>query len=81
VHDNGIGIAPQYQERIFGIFERLQDIETNSGTGIGLAIVRKGMERLGGQVGIESAPGQGSVFWVELRRPVEDNREAALSEP
>jgi signal transduction histidine kinase len=66
VHDNGIGIAPQYQERIFGIFERLHNVETYPGTGIGLAIVCKGMERMGGRVGVESAPDRGSAFWVEL---------------
>jgi signal transduction histidine kinase/DNA-binding response OmpR family regulator len=71
VQDNGIGIAPQYQERIFGIFERLHDIETYPGTGIGLAIVRKGIERIGGCVGVESAPDQGSAFWVELPKWVE----------
>lgn len=71
VQDNGIGIAPQYQERIFGIFERLHDIETYPGTGIGLAIVRKGIERIGGRVGVESASDQGSAFWVELPKRVE----------
>ena len=71
VHDNGVGIAPQYQERIFGIFERLHGIETYPGTGIGLAIVRKGMERMGGRVGVESAPDRGSAFWVELLKRVE----------
>jgi signal transduction histidine kinase/DNA-binding response OmpR family regulator len=71
VQDNGIGIAPQYQERIFGIFERLHDIEAYPGTGIGLAIVRKGIERMGGRVGVESAPDQGSAFWVELPKRVE----------
>ncbi len=64
--DNGIGIAPEYQERIFRVFERLHGTETYAGTGIGLAVVRKGVERLGGQVGVKSAPGQGSTFWVEL---------------
>jgi PAS domain S-box-containing protein len=66
VEDNGIGIAPENQERIFRVFERLHGIETFPGTGIGLAIVRKGMERMGGNVGVESELGQGSRFWVEL---------------
>lgn len=66
IEDNGIGIAPEYQERIFRVFERLHGIETYPGTGIGLAIVRKGMERMGGRVGVESQPGRGSRFWIEL---------------
>ncbi len=68
VEDNGIGIAPEYYERIFRIFERLHGVETYPGTGIGLAIVQKGVERLGGRVGLESAEGLGSRFWVELRK-------------
>ncbi len=67
VEDTGIGIAPEYRDRIFRIFERLQGVETYPGTGIGLAIVKKGMERMGGQAGVESNPGKGSKFWVELR--------------
>ena len=66
VEDNGIGIAKENQERIFRVFERLHGIEKYPGTGIGLAIVRKGMERMGGRVGVESEPGQGSRFWIEL---------------
>jgi len=69
VEDNGIGIAPEYHERIFRVFERLHDIEAYPGTGIGLAIVRKGAERMGGRVGVESEVGKGSRFWVELPRP------------
>jgi signal transduction histidine kinase len=66
VVDNGLGIAVEHQERIFRVFERLHGIEAYPGTGIGLAIVRKGMERLGGRVGVESQLGQGSRFWIEL---------------
>jgi signal transduction histidine kinase len=69
VEDNGIGIAPEYHERIFQAFERLHTRQTYSGTGVGLAIVRKGVERMGGRVGVESALGQGSRFWIELPAP------------
>jgi PAS domain S-box-containing protein len=67
LQDNGIGVAPEYQERIFGVFERLHT-DAYPGTGIGLAIVKKGMERLQGRVGIESRLGAGSRFWLEFRR-------------
>lgn len=66
VSDNGIGIAPEYQERVFGLFERLHTGQSYPGTGIGLALVRKGIERMGGHVGLESALGKGSRFWLEL---------------
>ena len=66
VSDDGIGIAPQHQERIFKVFERLHGSDEYPGTGIGLAIVKRGVERMGGRVGVESEPGQGSTFWVEL---------------
>jgi PAS domain S-box-containing protein len=66
VEDNGIGIPPEYQGRIFVMFQRLgRDLE---GTGIGLALVRKVVQRMKGRVGVESEPGKGSRFWVELRR-------------
>ncbi len=66
VADNGIGIDPEQQKRIFLVFERLHGPETYAGTGIGLAIVSRGIERLGGRLGVESQPGQGSRFWIEL---------------
>lgn len=66
VEDNGIGIAPEHRDRVFQIFERLHSVTTYSGTGIGLAIVRKGVERMGGSAGVESEPGRGSRFWIEL---------------
>ena len=68
VEDEGIGIAPKHQERIFRAFERLHGAERYPGTGIGLAIVHKGIERLGGRVGVESQEGKGSRFWFELPR-------------
>lgn len=68
IRDNGIGIPPEHQERIFGMLERLHGQESYPGTGIGLAIVRKGIGRMGGRAGVESLPGSGSTFWVELLR-------------
>ena len=68
VEDQGIGIAPKHQERIFRAFERLHGADHYTGTGIGLAIVHKGIERLGGRVGVESQEGKGSRFWFELPR-------------
>ncbi len=66
VEDDGIGIAPEHQVRIFNVFERLHGQEAYPGTGIGLAIVKKGVERMGGSCGVESEPGHGSRFWIEL---------------
>ncbi|HEU5079144.1 MAG TPA: PAS domain S-box protein [Opitutaceae bacterium] len=62
--DNGIGIAPQAHAKIFEIFHRLQP--AFEGTGIGLAIVKKAAERMGGTTGLQSALGEGSTFWIEL---------------
>lgn len=66
VEDNGIGIAPRDQERIFGDFERAPSSLEYPGTGIGLAIVRRSVDRLGGRVGMVSEEGRGSRFWFEL---------------
>jgi PAS domain S-box-containing protein len=72
VEDNGIGIAPAHHERIFRIFERLNPESEYPGTGIGLAIVKRAVERMGGQFGIESEPGRGCRFWFDLVRPQSD---------
>jgi PAS domain S-box-containing protein len=65
VEDNGLGVPPDQRVRIFRVFERLHGSRF-AGTGIGLSIVRKGAERMGGNVGLESLPGNGSRFWLEL---------------
>jgi PAS domain S-box-containing protein len=68
VEDNGIGISPENQKQIFGIFQRLHPTTTYPGTGIGLAIVQKAVQRMGGRVGVESTLGKGSSFWLQLKR-------------
>ncbi len=73
VRDNGIGIAPEHHDRIFRPFERLHGSEAYPGTGIGLAIVRRSVERMRGRCGVESMPGRGSTFWIELEGARETN--------
>jgi signal transduction histidine kinase len=67
VHDNGIGIAREYHAVIFGVFRRLHNGEY-PGSGIGLSIVKKAVERMNGSLGLDSDVGRGSSFWVELPR-------------
>ena len=72
IEDHGIGIPTQHRGKLFGMFQRLPANQIYEGTGIGLAIVRKAVEVMGGNVGIESNQPKGSRFWIELRK---DNRE------
>jgi signal transduction histidine kinase len=66
IEDNGIGFDLQFKDRIFEIFQRLQRAEDYPGTGIGLAIVRKAMQRMGGRVWADGAVGKGATFFLEL---------------
>jgi signal transduction histidine kinase len=66
VEDNGIGIAPEHQERIFRLFERLHPSGVYPGTGVGLAIVQRAAERLGGTAGVVSEAGHGARFFIEV---------------
>lgn len=66
IEDNGVGMDADTQKKIFGIFERAPTAKDYPGTGIGLAIVARAVERMGGSYGVESEPGKGSRFWIEL---------------
>jgi signal transduction histidine kinase len=79
VRDNGIGIEPQYREQIFRIFQRLHTNRAYEGTGIGLAIVQKAVNKLGGKVRLESEPGKGSTFIIRLPREAAEVEKRAAS--
>ena len=68
VRDNGMGIAPEYHERIFGLFDKLD--ASSEGTGIGLALVKRIIEFHGGKIWVESTVGLGSTFYFTLQSPL-----------
>jgi len=70
VADNGIGFDMKYSHRIFDIFQRLHRVEDYPGTGIGLAMVSKAMQRMNGKAWAESTPGQGATFYLEIPKPM-----------
>lgn len=66
VTDNGVGIPPEHQDRVFKVFERLTPNQATQGTGMGLAMVKKVIECHGGTIGVESQPGAGTSFWFTI---------------
>ena len=66
MEDNGVGVPEGQEERIFGMFERLAESGHTPGTGIGLAIVRRGLQRIGGACGVEARAEGGSAFWIAV---------------
>ena len=81
VEDNGIGIQKGEERRLFRLFERLPDAEAYPGNGVGLAVVRAAVERMGGRVGVQSEPGWGSRFWLELKEALGTGAASLSEEP
>ncbi|HEX2853096.1 MAG TPA: ATP-binding protein [Opitutaceae bacterium] len=79
IEDNGVGIAEKDRERVFRMFERINSPEHFAGTGMGLTIVRKALERMGGRVDFQSAAGDGSKFWFELKKAPAGAKPSAAS--
>lgn len=77
VQDNGIGIAPNYHEKIFDVFQTLHDPEKYGGFGAGLPLAKKALERMNGSIGVESNVGVGSKFWIRLEAVTNQQRPPA----